>query len=263
MSLQKRATETEADIKELKDLMESASRQKVKEILGIDLRRLETQLSSLKVDIGKANNRLQEQESKKSSVEGGGGKTPEYQIKNYSWDQSEKFVSVYLTGLAGLPALDQDKIKVTFAEQAVSVRVEDLNGKTFLFNINKTCHKIIPDKSSFKVKSDYLRVYLCKLNPGSSWSHFTAAEKAAADATKKSEPKMDESDPSAGLMNMMKKMYDEGDDDMKRTIAKAWTEGQDKKMGGGAGMPDMPSMPGMPDMPSMPGMPDMSGLGGL
>ena len=30
----------------------------------------------------------------------------------------------------------------------------------------------------------------------------------------------------------MKKMYDEGDDDMKRTIAKAWTESQDKKAAG-------------------------------
>ena len=30
----------------------------------------------------------------------------------------------------------------------------------------------------------------------------------------------------------MKKMYDEGDDEMKRTIAKAWTEGQEKKQGG-------------------------------
>ena len=44
-------------------------------------------------------------------------------------------------------------------------------------------------------------------------------------------------DPSAGLMDMMKKMYQEGDDEMKRTIAKAWTEGQDKKgMGGMDGM---------------------------
>ena len=42
-------------------------------------------------------------------------------------------------------------------------------------------------------------------------------------------PETDESDPQAGLMNMMKKMYDDGDDDMKRTIAKAWTESQDKK----------------------------------
>ncbi len=46
-----------------------------------------------------------------------------------------------------------------------------------------------------------------------------------------SDPKVDSAaDPSAGLMDMMKKLYDEGDDDMKRTIAKAWTEGQNKKM---------------------------------
>jgi calcyclin binding protein len=30
-------------------------------------------------------------------------------------------------------------------------------------------------------------------------------------------------------MDMMKKMYTDGDDEMKRTIAKAWTETQDKK----------------------------------
>jgi calcyclin binding protein len=29
-------------------------------------------------------------------------------------------------------------------------------------------------------------------------------------------------DPQAGLMNMMKKLYEEGDDEMKRTIAQAW-----------------------------------------
>ena len=30
-------------------------------------------------------------------------------------------------------------------------------------------------------------------------------------------------------MDMMKKMYEEGDDNMKRTIAEAWTKAQDKK----------------------------------
>jgi len=60
---------------------------------------------------------------------------------------------------------------------------------------------------------------------------MTFAEKTAADAKKKSDDVKfdDKADPSAGLMNMMKKMYDEGDDEMKRTIAKAWTEGQEKK----------------------------------
>ena len=39
-------------------------------------------------------------------------------------------------------------------------------------------------------------------------------------------------------MNMMKKMYDDGDDEMKRTLSKAWYESQNKKgksPGGGPG----------------------------
>lgn len=40
----------------------------------------------------------------------------------------------------------------------------------------------------------------------------------------------DDKDPNDSLMEMMKKMYDEGDD-MKRTIAQAWTQSKDKKGG--------------------------------
>ena len=43
-------------------------------------------------------------------------------------------------------------------------------------------------------------------------------------------PKVEENeDPSAGLLNMMKQMYEDGDDNMKRTIAKAWTESSTKR----------------------------------
>ena len=43
-------------------------------------------------------------------------------------------------------------------------------------------------------------------------------------------PKMekDDQDPGAGLMNIMKQMYNDGDDEMKRTISKAWHESQEK-----------------------------------
>ena len=74
-------------------------------------------------------------------------------------------------------------------------------------------------------------------------TNVEAAIKAKAD--KKNEvPKMDDDsgDPSKGLMNMMKKMYDEGDDDMKRTIAKAWTESQNKGPGAGLGAGGMGAM---------------------
>ena len=49
----------------------------------------------------------------------------------------------------------------------------------------------------------------------------------------------DNADPSANLMTMMKQMYDEGDDEMKRTIAKAWTESRDKQSN------DMPDLGGL------------------
>ena len=35
-------------------------------------------------------------------------------------------------------------------------------------------------------------------------------------------------DPTASLMNMMKELYEKGDEETKRSIAKAWTESQEK-----------------------------------
>ena len=55
-------------------------------------------------------------------------------------------------------------------------------------------------------------------------------------------------------MNMMKKMYEDGDDNMKRTIAEAWTKAQDKKDGGMGGMGDMGGMGGLGGMGGMGGM---------
>ncbi|XP_039014972.1 DExH-box ATP-dependent RNA helicase DExH8-like [Hibiscus syriacus] len=45
-------------------------------------------------------------------------------------------------------------------------------------------------------------------------------------------PNLDkELDPMAGIMDLMKNMYEEGDEDMKRTIAKAWTDARSGKTG--------------------------------
>ena len=71
---------------------------------------------------------------------------------------------------------------------------------------------------------------MAKRDVGKRWSHLTGYDK-----TKDFKPpKVDTEtadDPSQGLMDMMKKMYEEGDDELKRTIAKAWTESRDKQMG--------------------------------
>lgn len=51
----------------------------------------------------------------------------------------------------------------------------------------------------------------------------------------------DKKDPSAGIMDMMRDMYEDGDDQMKRTIAEAFSKsrGADGGMGGMGGSMDM------------------------
>lgn len=94
---------------------------------------------------------------------------------------------------------------------------------------------------------------LAKAEKGVKWSHLKKSDQAADNKPKlvstyqrifvicnflpfslcRFTPKADDpsADPSANLMTMMKQMYEDGDDDMKRTIAKAWTESRDKQSG--------------------------------
>lgn len=68
-------------------------------------------------------------------------------------------------------------------------------------------------------------LFLKKQEVGVTWPYVTAKEEKI-----KSSPKMDENqDPGESMISMLKNMYDSGDDEMKRTIAKAWTESRDKK----------------------------------
>lgn len=70
---------------------------------------------------------------------------------------------------------------------------------------------------------------------GTKWSHLTSTEKRLADIKKSSlggdsDFASSKDDPGAGLMKIMQSMYEKGDPETKRMIAKAWTEGQQKTM---------------------------------
>nr|CAI5822089.1 unnamed protein product [Callosobruchus analis] len=71
-------------------------------------------------------------------------------------------------------------------------------------------------------------ITLAKLSPGK-WSYVTEFEKKSSELRKPKLDTDDSLDPGAGLMSLMKNMYDSGDDEMKRTIAKAWHESQTKQ----------------------------------
>lgn len=152
-------------------------------------------------------------------------------ITNYAWDQSEKFVKIYLT-LKDVHKIPQENVEVKFTDSSFSVLVKELDGKNHQMTIlNLLCP--IDEKESYKkIKTDMLLV-MCKKQATKKWDCLTKVEKQSKDKDKPSAD--DTADPSEGLMNMLKKIYSEGDDEMKRTINKAWSESQEKKIRGEAG----------------------------
>ena len=120
---------------------------KVKDLLTISLRKLETEVTTLKEQQARETEAKVSEGKKATAVKDVSStmsKRQHKQLKDYSWDQSDKFIKVYLTNLPGLSSLNKDNIQLEFTEQSVSVRVEDLGGKDFSFAIKQTAYPVNP-----------------------------------------------------------------------------------------------------------------------
>lgn len=222
--MEKQIEELKIDIEEICKLIENTSRTRVKDLLGLDKRKLETELIQKEDRLKK----IKENESNatgdnttKTSRSGPYTVT----IKTYAWDQSDKFMKLYVT-LKDVHSLPKDQITCQFTNKSVRLNVSDLNGKNHELYIANLMENILPDDSYHKVKTDTVLVMLRK-GAVKTWGYVTKQESKAKESKK---PKVDESaDPNDSLMTMMKQMYDEGDDEMKRTITKAWSESRNKQ----------------------------------
>lgn len=148
------------------------------------------------------------------------------EITTYAWDQSDKFMKLYVT-LKGVQTLDKELVKTEYTTKSFSLRVENLDGSNYVCRVAGLWGSIIPDKCHHKVKTDTVLLMLKKEEDSKTWPYLTEREDK-----KKTTPKIDEKkDPSEGLMDLLKQMYEEGDDEMKRTIAKSWCESRGKQGG--------------------------------
>ena len=206
---------------EIKSLLSSATQPRVKKLLQDELARVELEINAEEKRIENAGSPegTKKQPSKKPQVS-------LTKITSYAWDQSPKFVKIYIT-LPEVETLPQEKISSKFTGKSLELRVLGLNGKNYEFQMVHLLHPIIPESSSVKIKSGKLSILL-KKEKEENWSCLTVTENLKN--IKQQQPKFDETkDPGEGIMDLMKKMYDEGDDEMKRTIAKAWTESREKQ----------------------------------
>jgi len=221
------------DVQELKSLLATATRDNTIKLLNQEKQRLEALLQHVQSTTV----------PKKVSTT---VKRPLVTLKNYAWDQSDKFIKIYLTNLKGVQNLQSDQLALSSDnEQQPVFTISNLNGKDYKFLTPKLVNLI--EKVTIKQKEDMVLLMYRKATPGEKWDCLTEKEKESKEekALKSPSPSNNEADPSASIMTMMKKMYDEGDDDMKRTISKAWTESRDKQAGGMGGMPGMGGMGGM------------------
>lgn len=246
-------TELKNDVQELEAVLGMVNRSNVRMIIADAISTLRT-----KIDEVNRRNTMQEQRPTMPVT-----RPNIYTVKiaNYGWDESAKFVKVYVS-LPNIDKLTQEQIMCDFTEQSFRCTVNNHNSKNHVLEIPKLAANIAPATSTCRLKSSNIIISLRKEKEGTTWGQLTDAmkkEKEKKDVEMESSTKnMDTSDPSAGIMNLMKKMYDEGDDEMKRTIKKTWYESQNKQKEGGMGMPG--GMGG--GMGGMPGMGGMGGMGG-
>lgn len=214
----------------MRSLLKSATRKRVQDCISQELRKLEIEVTQLQDEA-----MLKPVDLKPKSAT---ANTYTVNIRNYSWDQSDKFLKIYIT-LKNVQSLGKAAVITTFEKRGVQVMVHELDGKNYHLNITNLARNIKPDASYHKVKTDMLVVFLAK-SEEHTWVGVTAEDVRVTEARK---PKVDSDDPNAGMMDLMKKMYDEGDDKMKQMLNKTWYESQQKSLRGEGEMKDPLNQP--------------------
>jgi len=210
------------DVQEFRQFLSEAKSERVKNILIEQIRLLEEKIAIAT-------------KKQKSAQKAEHVVTRTYDINTYAWDQSDNFVKLYLT-VSGVENVQAENVKCSFSSRSASVIVLNLNSSNHEFTVKNLLHDILPEDSIFKLKKDSLLLMLRK-KTSTSWKYLTTTEQQLQESKDgKWKPKAAEEskDPGDSLMDLMRHMYESGDDDLKRTIAKAWTESRDKQ-GAGAG----------------------------
>ena len=99
----------------------------------------------------------------------------------------------------------------------ISLKVLDHEGRNYRLFRDNLSHDIDPSLSKVIVKQNKVIIKIGKVKGEYSYDHWTdlTSKKGSKEKAKEKE------DPQASIMNMMKDMYDDGDDNMKKIIGEA------------------------------------------
>ena len=153
-------------------------------------------------------------------------------VSKYAFDTSNnKFIKLYLTdGFDGIKSFNSSNIKSKFTKNSFDVCIlgwKDRNYRFSCFNLSK---EINPKDSYVKQTNSGLIVYLAKANTSDFWDSLEKKKGLFGNKDEEGMPTLDKNkDPNQSLMEMMRDMYQNGDPEMKRMIAEAWTKSRDEQ----------------------------------
>ncbi|GJM93081.1 hypothetical protein PR202_ga09605 [Eleusine coracana subsp. coracana] len=224
------ADELRQDLEELRRLESLAKRPRVQSLLANEIRNVDAKLVKATAPAPTPAPQAPACAPAAAAVPGRSYVT----LGSFSWEQDNEkirvsrvdvlmiFLYCAIFRFMFLEGVDQEKVESAFKPMSVDIKFHDVNGKNYRCAIPKLNKEIDPEKCKVVVKPKKVVITLVKASKGN-WLDLHYKED-------KFKPSMDkEKDPMSGIMDLMKNMYEDGDEDMKRTIAKAWSDARSGK----------------------------------
>ena len=153
---------------------------------------------------------------------------------------NEPFVTLYID----VPNVGtvRDSVTCKFTKSSFDLIITNLQNKSYRLFKDSLEKDIDPDKSKFTVKANKVIIKLAKIKTSEYggfdyWTKLSDPKKASKGAGSGGTTPKD--DPSASIMDMMKQMYEDGDDNMKKIIGETMMKQRNGEMN--------KDQPGMPD----------------
>lgn len=149
-------------------------------------------------------------------------------IDKFAFDaggSNDRFVTLYIS-LPGVGEISKDQINCDFQKAAFDLIVRDLRGKSYRLLKDHLEKDIDVEKSKYIVKSDKIIIKLAKVKGEyGSYDYWSKL----SDPKRKDKDKKSKSNPSASITDLMKEMYDSGDDQMRKIIGESMLKQREGK----------------------------------
>lgn len=118
-------------------------------------------------------------------------------------------------------------VSCDFGKRSFDLKIRGLNGKNYRMVKDRLDEEIDVDKSKVVVKKNAVHVKLRKTKGEESYSTYKTWMNLQSTKSKEQEQRSKD-DPTAGIMDLMKDMYESGDDNMKKAIGEAMLKSKNR-----------------------------------